>query len=282
MKGYDNCEEELKEEDRRGLPAKGKEAEALLSHENFNLMVGAFAILMLGLGLFNQFAINDVNKKLEVVQAAKFAAPSTAAPSAKAEVGSSQANPASSNTNNQQASLASSEQLWTEIAPKGKPAVYGDELGVSYDNPEAGIPILYQFDDYYGKKPIQLSGEKQQRYIAITTAISCEYCCGANAITTSSGAAACGCAHSAAMRGLAKYLLDKHDDMSNEQILEELGKWKVLYFPSDSVKKAAALKANNLPTDYISLSSNKYRSIEKQAAKSSSSGGALPSQVGGC
>ncbi|MBI5133549.1 MAG: hypothetical protein HZA83_02445, partial [Thaumarchaeota archaeon] len=188
---------------------------------------------------------------------------------------------ASGSSTSQPQSTASltAEQIWSEIQPKGIPAVYGDELGVSYDKPEAGISILYQFDDY-GPNPIQLSGEKLQRYIGITTSISCEYCCGASTIGTSAGTPACGCAHSAAMRGLAKYLLDKHPEISDEQILEELGKLKVLYFPANSIQKAAALKANNLPLDYISISSNKYRGLESQVSSNSVQG--IATQVGGC
>lgn len=248
--------------------------EVFLGQEKFSLVLGALGVLLIGLLVFNQFMINDLNKKISSLQVGGVAV----------ATGSLNSGPVNSGP---QASLAQTQtaQLWDAIRPKGKPDVYGDELGVSYDSVEAAIPRLYETDDYYGSKKIELSAEKQQRYIAITTAISCEYCCGANAITTAAGAPACGCAHSAAMRGLAKYLLDKHPEMADNQILSELGKWKVLFFPSDSVKKAAALQANGIQLDYISLSSNQYRGIEKQAAVAQSTGqggGALPSQVGGC
>lgn len=236
----------------------------------------ALSIVLLGLLVFNQFAINDLNIKIAGLG---FGTASATGNSAVTSQATGQSQIAVQPQQQQQAALAA-QQIWAGIAPTGVPEVYGSELSISYDNVEAAMPVMYQFDDYLGSKPIQLSGEKQQRYIAITTAISCEYCCGADTITTATGQAACGCAHSAAMRGLAKYLLDKHPEMTDDQILGELGKWKVLYFPDNSVKKAAALQANNLPTDYISLSSNKYRGIESQT--SASPQGGLPSQVGGC
>lgn len=57
----------------------------------------------------------------------------------------------------------------------------------------------------------------------------------------SNGVAACGCAHSMAMRGLTRYLLEAYPDMTDEQILAELVHWKALYFPKDSSKKALSL-----------------------------------------
>ena len=114
-----------------------------------------------------------------------------------------------------------------------------------------------------------------QRYIGITNAISCEYCCGAQSITFSDGQAACSCAHSYAMRGLAKYLLTKHPEMKDEEILNELGKWKTLFFPDSINAKASILKESGIELDYINLASNKYRGIEQGNVQ----GG---TQVGGC
>jgi len=163
------------------------------------------------------------------------------------------------------------------VIPTGIPAVYGKELGVSYDdvspnNPQkadATIQVLGNLD-----RSIQLSGEALDRYIAIASQISCEYCCGAKAVIFSDGQPACGCAHSYAMRGLAKYLLTEHADMSDNAILEEMGKWKTLFFPGIMQQKADIMKAQGIEMNYINLASNKYRGIEKGAQ-----GGSM---VGGC
>ena len=119
-----------------------------------------------------------------------------------------------------------------------------------------------------------------ERYLKIGSSIACEYCCGAQSLVFSNGERACGCAHSYAMRGLAKYLLINHPEMSDLEILSELGKWKVLFFPGIHEQKAQALEANGIDyTDYVNLASNKYRGIENEAPSSSGDSGGM---VGGC
>jgi len=190
---------------------------------------------------------------------------------------------ASTGSGTQQTTQTGGSQIQlADILPTGTPAIYGAELGIKYDDISAANPTLANqviaklaaFDTQ-----ITLSGEELQRYIKIGSSISCEYCCGAKAIIFPNGQAACGCAHSFAMRGLAKYLLTKHgSEYTDDQILEELGKWKVLYFPAVHVQKAAALKAQGIELNYINLASNKYRGAEKGVTVDSSGS----SQVGGC
>jgi len=166
----------------------------------------------------------------------------------------------------------------SEIIPKGVPAVYGTALGVSYDDVTASNPQLAdqtirklaQYED------MDLNSEEMGRYIKIAGSISCEYCCGANSIIFANGERACGCAHSYAMRGLAKYLLTNNPEMSDAEILSELGKWKVLFFPDIHESKAIALEENGIDSkDYVNLASNLYRGIEQ----GKTSGGSM---VGGC
>ena len=168
----------------------------------------------------------------------------------------------------------------TDVIPKGVPTIYGQELSISYDgvsvnNPQladATLAKMVVFDN-----SITLTGDKLQRYINIGLQISCEYCCGAESVIFKNGRAACGCAHSQAMRGIAKYLIDKHaDEFTDDQILGEMGKWKVLSFPGIHQQKAAVLEQKGIELNYINLASNKYRGIEKGAT---SSGGSM---VGGC
>ncbi|MBI5398674.1 hypothetical protein HZB03_04385 [Candidatus Woesearchaeota archaeon] len=167
-----------------------------------------------------------------------------------------------------------------DVIPKGVPAIYGKELSVSFDDVSAAAPQkadatiqkLGRLDD-----KITLSGEDKQRYIVIAGSISCEYCCGAPAIINKNGDAACGCAHSYAMRGLAKYLLKNHgSEYTNAQVLEELGKWKTLFFPGAITTKAKVLQQQGVELNYINLASNKYRGIESKASTSGTG------MVGGC
>ncbi len=154
----------------------------------------------------------------------------------------------------------------SEVLPKGIPRIYGAELGVSYDDvsaadqkkADATISTLGRLDT-----SIKLSGNNLDRYKKIALQISCEYCCGTDSIISKSGEAACGCAHSYAMRGVAKYLITKHPaEFTDDQILEEMAKWKALFFPAQIAKKAGVLKSKGIEASYINLGSNKYRNIE--------------------
>lgn len=169
--------------------------------------------------------------------------------------------------------------------PSGTPRIYGEELGISYDDVSASnqqkadlvINKMGALD-----RSIILNAEQKTRYIDVlynmNNGISCEYCCGARAIIFSNGEPACGCAHSYAMRGIAKYIITKHgSEFTDTQILEEMSKWKMLFFPTQMSAKAQIMKDAGLDVDYISLGSNQYRGIESQAQGSVSGG-----MVGGC
>ncbi len=168
-----------------------------------------------------------------------------------------------------------------DVIPKGVPEIYGEELGISYDDVSASNQRLA--DATIGKLgnldiTMELEGDDLKRYIAIASRISCEYCCGAESIIFSNGQPACGCAHSYAMRGLAKYLVKNHgSDYTDDEVLEELGKWKTLFFPGVLSAKAKVLQDRGIELNYINLASNKYRGAENEAA--SGSGGGM---VGGC
>ncbi|MDP4038964.1 MAG: hypothetical protein Q8P57_00055 [Candidatus Pacearchaeota archaeon] len=165
----------------------------------------------------------------------------------------------------------------SEIIPQGVPAIYGSEMGISYndispENPKLADETISKISKY---ENMELTAGEMERYILIAGSISCEYCCGAPSIIFENGERACGCAHSYAMRGLAKYLLRNHPDMSDGEILSELGKWKVLFFPGIHEAKAQVLESKGIDSkDYINLASNKYRGIEK--------GQGSGQMVGGC
>lgn len=168
------------------------------------------------------------------------------------------------------------------IIPTGVPKIYGSELGISFDDvspydmqkADQTIAVLKNID-----KTVELSGANLERYINIlyhmNNGISCEYCCGAKAVIFEDGKAACGCAHSYAMRGLTKYLITEHgDEYTDEEIFEEVGKWKVLFFPDIMQGKADIMEQQGIDIDYLTLTSNMYRGVEK--------GQAAGSMVGGC
>ncbi len=165
--------------------------------------------------------------------------------------------------------------------PSGMP-MYGTNMGISYDDVSTSNPVkadetISKMADY--DRNIKLTGTNKQRYIDILynleEGISCEYCCGATSIIFEDGTPACGCAHSYAMRGLTKYLIvNEGDNFSDGEIMEEVSKWKALFFPNQIMNKAEMLKSMNVNPTFTNVGSNKYRGIEK-----SFGGGGM---VGGC
>jgi len=131
--------------------------------------------------------------------------------------------------------------LAKQILPTGIPPVYGAELGVSFDNAAAAINVLAPYEQ--DTRGVKFTGEKLSRYVDIGQRTSCEFCCGATTMVFPDGSKACGCAHSAAMRGVVAYLLD-NTDMTDNQILAGANKWKAVFFPGPMVQKVAA--ANGL------------------------------------
>ena len=229
---------------------------------NFSLLVVLLGILVV-ISAYNQYQIWTLSSLVSA----------KAASAAAAALATSSAYNTSTTNTSTTVSLA-------DVRPKGTPAIYGNELGVRYDDVSADNPTSANqaIQKLAAKdREITLESTDQQRYIKIASEISCEYCCGAQSIIFSNGQPACGCAHSYAMRGVAKYLIKNHgSQFTDDQILEELGKWKVLFFPGIHAQKAAVLRQKGIEVNYINLASNKYRGIEKGAT---TSGGSM---VGGC
>lgn len=154
----------------------------------------------------------------------------------------------------QQEIFFSSEEVnsfLNSIIPTGVPEIYGEELGVSFDDPVSALDILKRFDPTYGSNRINMQGELLQRYINVGSQISCEYCCSVTTLVFGDGSAACGCAHSQAMRGLAAFLLENHfDEYTDDEILVELTKWKTMYFPKQTIQKAIRLAQERGDTSF--------------------------------
>lgn len=130
------------------------------------------------------------------------------------------------------------KKIKASFIPSGVPEIYGEELDISYDAVQDAINKVRIFGPTYGEedKKITLTGADMERYKEIGESIACEYCCGVKTLTKEDGSAACGCAHSIMMRGLAAYLIKNHpDEFNDEEILGELEKWKITYFPKQTL-----------------------------------------------
>ena len=145
--------------------------------------------------------------------------------------------------------------------PKGVPDIYGKELDVSFDSPIESMNILESIDR--GNRKITLTGNDLERYVKIASMTACEYCCGATTLVFKDGRAACGCAHSAAMRGLIAYMIKNHPDVNDDKILAEANRWKALFFPKQSIQKVLDAQAKSGKLDASALNQ-------------------VPQMVGGC
>lgn len=129
------------------------------------------------------------------------------------------------------------KEIQESFIPTGVPNVYGEELNISFDEVQDAINKVRLFGPTYGEEgeKITLTGQDLERYINIGSQTSCQYCCGVSTLVTEDGTAACGCAHSIMMRGLAAYLIKNHPELTDEQILKELNTWLITYFPKQTL-----------------------------------------------
>jgi hypothetical protein len=165
------------------------------------------------------------------------------------------------------------------LIPTGTPKDYGKELGVSFDNPVPGLQTLARLDQAIPTKT--LTPDEFKRYVGITTKISCEFCCSAPAVTDNQGRDLCGCAHSAAFRGLTKYIIKTHPTTwTDDQIYWDLTRWKSLFYPKNMVQKGVALVQNGLDLDPAKL--NDAQLLAKLQSGKTADIGSLPDMVGGC
>ncbi len=124
------------------------------------------------------------------------------------------------------------------LFPTGTPD-YGEELGVSFDDPVGSLSILAKM--YRGlKAEVEKSNpEGWQRYMNLAlkpVGISCEYCCGVGPIgIRKDGSSSCGCQHNPALLSVALYL-SAYTDYTDGEILREVIRWKTLFFPKKMIE----------------------------------------------
>ncbi len=171
------------------------------------------------------------------------------------------------------------KEVMAVLIPKGVPKDYGQEVGVSFDDPVPSLTKIANLD--YQLSTDSLNAEQRQRYIDVTTKISCEFCCSAPAVTDTQGRDLCGCSHAAAFRGVTKYLVVNHPDWTNDEILWELTKWKSIFYPRNMVQKGVALAQAGLELTPAAL--NDRNLLEKLNSDNIDAVGLPDAQmVGGC
>ncbi len=138
------------------------------------------------------------------------------------------------------------KEIQAEAIPTGVPSIYGAELNVSFDQVQASIDVMAKFDPTYGEDGIALTGANLERYVRVASATACKYCCTATTLVKPDGSAACSCDHSQAMRGLAAYVIANHpDDYTDDELVEELNRWRAVYFPRQTLTEALVARQNS-------------------------------------
>jgi hypothetical protein len=127
------------------------------------------------------------------------------------------------------------KEIKASILPSGSPE-YGSKLNVSYDQADKAVNILARLEGEIGFQ--NLTKEEKSRYIKIATTqgTACEFCCGLKtSFGNEEGQRLCGCAHNIAFSGLTMWMIK--NGYKNEEILTEIGRWKALYFPKQTLTK---------------------------------------------
>jgi hypothetical protein len=137
----------------------------------------------------------------------------------------------------------SGDEVMEEMFPTGTPD-YGEELGVTYDDPVTSLAVMAKM--YRGlKAEVEKNNpEGFQRFMNLAlkpVGISCEYCCGLKTIgIRQNGDSSCGCQHNPALLTVALYL-SAYTDYSDGEILREVMKWKTLFFPKNMIELGTSL-----------------------------------------
>lgn len=121
------------------------------------------------------------------------------------------------------------QDLVNNIVPSGTPS-YGPEAGVSFDDPITAQKLWAK------GRTIQLSADEEQRWSRIVNSFTCDYCCGSPQQPTI--ITRCGCAHSAAAQGMAKWFVKNYgSSYSDEEIYGEIARWYALWYPGPTIKR---------------------------------------------
>ncbi|MBI2541826.1 hypothetical protein HYV80_03905 [Candidatus Woesearchaeota archaeon] len=135
---------------------------------------------------------------------------------------------------------------------------------------------------------IQLTPEEQQRWQRLTSVFTCDFCCGGPSSVTTINS--CGCAHSYAWQGMAKFFIKYYPDYTDEQILGEMTKWKGLWYPQGMIQdylvytgqQSATILTHGGSVGIKQQFLQQAPSTQQQTHAQATPLDELPSMVGGC
>jgi len=183
------------------------------------------------------------------------------------------------------------------VVPTGTPSYVlegpGSEKikGATFDDPITSQKVwasLLGSKRFGTANAIQLTPEEEQRWQKLTSVFTCDFCCGGpNSVTTINR---CGCAHSYAWQGMAKFFIKYYPDYTDEQILGEMTKWKGLWYPQGMIQdylvytgqQPASILTHGgsigIKQQFLQQAPNSQQQTQASATPLDQ----LPSMVGGC
>jgi len=109
--------------------------------------------------------------------------------------------------------------------------------GATFDDPITSQKVwasLLGSRRFGTENAIQLTPEEEERWKKVVSVFTCDYCCGGpNSVTTINR---CGCAHSYAWQGMAKFFIKYYPQYTDEQVMGEMTKWKGLWYPQGMIQ----------------------------------------------
>ena len=163
--------------------------------------------------------------------------------------------------------------------------------GASFDDPLTSQKVwasLLGSRRFGTANALQLTPEEEKRWQKLTSVFTCDFCCGGpNDVTTINR---CGCAHSYAWQGMAKFFIKYYPNYADEQILGEMTKWKGLWYPQGMIQDYLVYTGQQPATilthggsvgirqQFLQQAPNSQQQTHAQATPLDE----LPSMVGGC
>lgn len=190
-----------------------------------------------------------------------------------------------------------SQDAIATVVPTGTPfyALEGPGVekiqGATFDDPLTSQKVwagLLGSRRFGTANTIQLTPEEEQRWKKLTSVFTCDFCCGGpNSVTTINR---CGCAHSFAWQGMAKFFIKYYPQYTDEQILGEMTKWKAIWYPKGMIQDYLVYTGQasadilthggsiGIRQQFLQQAPNAQRQTKAQVTPLDE----LPSMVGGC
>ncbi|MBI2130775.1 hypothetical protein HYU10_03325 [Candidatus Woesearchaeota archaeon] len=183
------------------------------------------------------------------------------------------------------------------VVPRGTPfyVLEGPGIekikGASFDDPLTSQKVwasLLGSRRFGSANELKLTPEEQDRWDRVVGRFTCDYCCGGpNSVTPIKN---CGCAHSYAWQGMAKFFIKYYPQYTDEQIAGEMTKWKGLWYPQGMIQdylvytgqQPASILTHGgsigIKQQFLQQGSGNGQSTQASAVPLEG----LPSMVGGC